>query len=111
MFFTFVFSGLIPLVVYLISVVISFKSSWSWSKMSPFECGFDPKESSRSPFSFRFFLMAVVFMVFDIELALVLPLPFIIFSFGWAPWMMLFFLILVGGAIYEWVEGCLDWMV
>nr|SBW75581.1 NADH dehydrogenase subunit 3 [Chelonoidis carbonarius] len=81
-------------------------------KLSPYECGFDPLESARLPFSIRFFLVAILFLLFDLEIALLLPLPWAIqlpyptHSFIWA-FMILSLLTL--GLIYEWIQGGLEW--
>ncbi len=81
-------------------------------KCSPFECGFDPKNSARLPFSLRFFLLAVVFLVFDIEIVLIIPIPITI-SMSLAhqimPACLIFILILMLGLLHEWNEGSLDW--
>nr|ACU87806.1 NADH dehydrogenase subunit 3 [Dicaeum everetti] len=81
-------------------------------KLSPYECGFDPLGSARLPFSIRFFLVAILFLLFDLEIALLLPLP-------WATQLqsplttlalassLIFLLIL--GLIYEWGQGGLEW--
>nr|YP_009443259.1 NADH dehydrogenase subunit 3 [Mesoclemmys hogei]ATQ37393.1 NADH dehydrogenase subunit 3 [Mesoclemmys hogei] len=81
-------------------------------KLSPYECGFDPLESAWLPFSIRFFLVAVLFLLFDLEIALLLPLP-------WATqlpspttsmtWAMVILLLLTLGLIYEWTQGGLEW--
>nr|CBH40118.1 NADH dehydrogenase subunit 3 [Ophiocomina nigra] len=81
-------------------------------KASPYECGFDPINSSRLPFSFLFFLIAILFLIFDLEIVLLLPLPFTMFNIGpqtiTSPFII-FILILTIGLIYEWVKGGLEW--
>lgn len=81
-------------------------------KSSPYECGFDPIKSSRLPFSFRFFLVAILFLLFDLEIAILLPLPISIIT-DWSTKTILpfiiFILILTLGLVYEWVKGGLDW--
>nr|AAZ22822.1 NADH dehydrogenase subunit 3 [Pogonocichla stellata] len=81
-------------------------------KLSPYECGFDPLGSARLPFSIRFFLVAILFLLFDLEIALLLPLP-------WATqlqsptttliWASTLILILTLGLVYEWIQGGLEW--
>nr|ACY72120.1 NADH dehydrogenase subunit 3 [Alophoixus pallidus]ADE61197.1 NADH dehydrogenase subunit 3 [Alophoixus pallidus]AKU77821.1 NADH dehydrogenase subunit 3 [Alophoixus pallidus]AKU77822.1 NADH dehydrogenase subunit 3 [Alophoixus pallidus]AKU77823.1 NADH dehydrogenase subunit 3 [Alophoixus pallidus] len=81
-------------------------------KLSPYECGFDPLGSARLPFSIRFFLVAILFLLFDLEIALLLPLP-------WATqlqtptttliWASTLILILTLGLVYEWTQGGLEW--
>nr|YP_007890334.1 NADH dehydrogenase subunit 3 [Murina ussuriensis]AFX97586.1 NADH dehydrogenase subunit 3 [Murina ussuriensis] len=81
-------------------------------KSSPYECGFDPMGSARLPFSMKFFLVAITFLLFDLEIALLLPLP-------WASQtnklmnMLLtaLFLIslLIASLVYEWTQKGLEW--
>nr|YP_009227544.1 NADH dehydrogenase subunit 3 [Petroica australis]AGI51026.1 NADH dehydrogenase subunit 3 [Petroica australis] len=81
-------------------------------KLSPYECGFDPLGSARLPFSIRFFLVAILFLLFDLEIALLLPLP-------WATqlqsptttlaWTSTLIFLLTAGLIYEWAQGGLEW--
>nr|ADW66085.1 NADH dehydrogenase subunit 3 [Chrysophlegma mentale] len=81
-------------------------------KLSPYECGFDPLGSARLPFSIRFFLVAILFLLFDLEIALLLPLP-------WATqlqsptttltWATTIILLLTLGLVYEWIQGGLEW--
>ncbi|YP_006280901.1 NADH dehydrogenase subunit 3 (mitochondrion) [Oncorhynchus keta] len=81
-------------------------------KLSPYECGFDPLGSARLPFSLRFFLIAILFLLFDLEIALLLPLP-------WGDqlstptltliWSTAVLALLTLGLIYEWTQGGLEW--
>nr|YP_001425579.1 NADH dehydrogenase subunit 3 [Egretta eulophotes]ABS82062.1 NADH dehydrogenase subunit 3 [Egretta eulophotes]AHN95784.1 NADH dehydrogenase subunit 3 [Egretta eulophotes] len=81
-------------------------------KLSPYECGFDPLGSARLPFSIRFFLVAILFLLFDLEIALLLPLPWAIqlqsptTTLTWASTIIL---LLTLGLIYEWTQGGLEW--
>nr|BCO16575.1 NADH dehydrogenase subunit 3 [Haemodracon trachyrhinus] len=81
-------------------------------KSSPYECGFDPLGSARLPFSLRFFLVAILFLLFDLEIALLLPTPWAINSTTPAEtltWTILIILLLTIGLIYEWTQGGLEW--
>nr|YP_187570.1 NADH dehydrogenase subunit 3 [Luidia quinaria]BAD86678.1 NADH dehydrogenase subunit 3 [Luidia quinaria] len=84
----------------------------NYEKASPYECGFDPLNSARIPFSFRFFLVAILFLLFDLEVALLFPFPYfstladpVVSSFI----SIIFLFILIVGLIFEWVQGGLDW--
>nr|AIY69619.1 NADH dehydrogenase subunit 3 [Symposiachrus verticalis] len=81
-------------------------------KLSPYECGFDPLGSARLPFSIRFFLVAILFLLFDLEIALLLPLPWAIqlqTPTTTLMWASILILLLTLGLIYEWTQGGLEW--
>nr|ARF05751.1 NADH dehydrogenase subunit 3 [Hisonotus thayeri] len=108
----------IILITAALSMILALVSFWlpqmtpDAEKLSPYECGFDPLGSARLPFSLRFFLVAILFLLFDLEIALLLPLP-------WGnqlPNPMDTFLLaaaililLTLGLIYEWLQGGLEW--
>nr|QZZ23938.1 NADH dehydrogenase subunit 3 [Notacanthurus sp. 'maculosus'] len=99
-------------VVMILASLLSKKSIIDREKSSPFECGFDPKSSSRLPFSLRFFLIAVIFLIFDVEIALLLPLIVLLPLTTPQTWFYVggfFLLILIVGLYHEWNQGALDW--
>nr|ABV23464.1 NADH dehydrogenase subunit 3 [Thamnophilus aethiops]AFM91978.1 NADH dehydrogenase subunit 3 [Herpsilochmus sticturus] len=101
-----------------LSIILTLLNFWlaqtnpNSEKLSPYECGFDPLGSARLPFSIRFFLVAILFLLFDLEIALLLPLP-------WATqlqsplttltWSSIIILLLTLGLVYEWIQGGLEW--
>nr|BBU25625.1 NADH dehydrogenase subunit 3 [Telmatherina celebensis] len=102
----------------LLSIILAFVSFWlpqitpDYEKLSPYECGFDPLGSARLPFSLRFFLVAILFLLFDLEIALLLPLPWgsqlpaPLTTFMWASTVLI---LLTLGLVYEWLQGGLEW--
>nr|QON98927.1 NADH dehydrogenase subunit 3 [Diabolocatantops pinguis]WIW75270.1 NADH dehydrogenase subunit 3 [Xenocatantops humilis] len=105
-------SFIIPMIVMLLATILSKKLINDREKSSPFECGFDPKSSARMPFSLRFFLIAVIFLIFDVEIALILPIVIIMKTSNimiWTVSSMFFILILLGGLYHEWNQGALKW--
>nr|YP_009943907.1 NADH dehydrogenase subunit 3 [Campylorhamphus procurvoides]QOD95738.1 NADH dehydrogenase subunit 3 [Campylorhamphus procurvoides] len=101
-----------------LSIILTMLNFWlaqmtpDSEKLSPYECGFDPLGTARLPFSIRFFLVAILFLLFDLEIALLLPLP-------WATqlqsplltltWTSTIIILLTLGLIYEWTQGGLEW--
>ncbi|MGV0005417.1 MAG: NADH-quinone oxidoreductase subunit A [Candidatus Porifericomitaceae bacterium WSBS_2022_MAG_OTU9] len=81
------------------------------AKTAPYECGFEPFEDARVPFDVRYYLVAIVFIVFDLEFAFFFPWALVLKEIG-APAliaMALFLGVLVAGFIYEWKQGALEW--
>ncbi len=80
-------------------------------KNSPYECGFEAFEDSRMKFDVRYYLVAILFIIFDLEIAFLFPWAIVLDEIGvfgfWA--MMLFLGVLVVGFIYEWKRGALEW--
>nr|YP_002154563.1 NADH dehydrogenase subunit 3 [Paretroplus maculatus]BAG69492.1 NADH dehydrogenase subunit 3 [Paretroplus maculatus] len=103
---------------FVLSTILAIISFWlpqmtpDHEKLSPYECGFDPLGSARLPFSLRFFLVAILFLLFDLEIALLLPLPWgdqlasPLMTFAWATTILI---LLTLGLIYEWAQGGLEW--
>nr|ADO60617.1 NADH dehydrogenase subunit 3 [Omonadus floralis] len=102
----------ITLILIVLVNLISKKTFMDREKSSPFECGFDPKSSARLPFSLQFFTIAVIFLIFDVEITLLFPLIISlkisnmkIYSFI----LSLFIAILLIGTFHEWKQGALNW--
>jgi NADH-quinone oxidoreductase subunit A len=81
------------------------------AKLSPYECGFEPFEDSRRMFDVRYYLVAIVFIIFDLETAFLYPWAVAFKTAGLFAWgsMAVFLLILVVGFCYEWKKGALEW--
>ena len=80
-------------------------------KLSVYECGFDPYEDARNVFDVRFYLVAILFIIFDLEIAFLFPWAISLGNIGLLGFssMMIFLFILTIGFIYEWKKGALDW--
>ncbi len=104
----------VGLVVGVVMIAMGFMLSPSRpdsEKLSPYECGFEAFEDSRMKFDVRYYLVAILFIIFDLEIAFLFPWAVILDKIGmvgfWA--MMLFLGVLVVGFIYEWKKGALEW--
>nr|YP_010037293.1 NADH dehydrogenase subunit 3 [Acidiella diversa]QQW48069.1 NADH dehydrogenase subunit 3 [Acidiella diversa] len=103
---------IIAMIVMTLASILSKKTLTDREKCSPFECGFDPKSSSRLPFSLRFFLITIIFLIFDVEIALILPMILIIKMSNimmWSITSIIFIIILIIGLYHEWNQGMLNW--
>jgi NADH-quinone oxidoreductase subunit A len=81
------------------------------SKLSPYECGFEAFEDARMKFDVRYYLVAILFIIFDLEIAFLFPWAVVLPDIGIAGFMamMVFLAVLVVGFVYEWKKGALDW--
>nr|APC61814.1 NADH dehydrogenase subunit 3 [Papilio dardanus] len=112
MFFISILIFMISNIMMFLTIILSKKSFMDREKNSPFECGFDPKSSARIPFSLHFFLITVIFLIFDVEIALIFPL---IYSFNLVNFFTMmkisffFLLMLLIGLYHEWNQNMLNW--
>ena len=115
-------SDYLPLVVFVILAtlisgalliapfIIAFKSP-DPQKLSPYECGFDPFDDARMRFDARFYLVSLLFIIFDLEVAFLFPWAIVFHDLGgFGFWSMILFLaVLTIGFVYEWKKGALEW--
>ena len=103
--------GVIPQVLgYVLSIAIGAENP-SAQKNSPYECGFEAFEDARMKFDVRYYLVAILFILFDLEIAFLFPWAVVLEEIGLFGFvsMMIFLAILVVGFVYEWMQGALDW--
>lgn len=106
----FLITIIIVYVLYLISYLAS-PFNPDKEKVSAYECGFSPFEDARQKFDIRFYLVSILFIIFDLEIAFLFPWTMVMFQVGFFGFitMLIFFFVLTVGFIYEWKKGALDW--
>ena len=104
-------SFILVMVLYSVSYVFSFKNKEE-EKLTAYECGFDPFDSSRIKFDIHFFIIAILFLLFDLEILYFFPLSVNLYNFPNLSFIcfLLFFWIILVGFIYEWKKGALVWI-
>lgn len=101
-----------PLLLTALAYVIGSRARAGRDLRTPYECGFDAIGRARAPFSLRFFLVAIIFVIFDVEVVLLFSLPALPYLAPYADPLLAvggFLLILLLGLLHEWREGSLDW--
>nr|ALO77677.1 NADH dehydrogenase subunit 3 [Eucnemidae sp. GENSP01] len=105
---------IITIVLILLATLLAKKTFSDREKSSPFECGFDPKSSARIPFSLQFFLIAVIFLIFDVEITLIVPFILCMKTTNMINMVTMFIvliMILLLGLYHEWKQGALIWAI
>ena len=109
---------LVYVLVVFVFVVGLFLVSYYWTyktvdaeKLSAYECGFDPFEESMGRFDIKFYIVAILFLIFDLEIVFLFPWSIMMYKLPmFSFWVVVYFLyILIVGFIYEWKKGALDW--
>jgi NADH-quinone oxidoreductase subunit A len=97
--------------IIMLSTLVIARQSPDQAKLSPYECGFEAFEDARGKFDVRFYLVAILFIIFDLEIAFLFPWAVSLGAIGLYGWlsMMLFLGILTVGFVYEWKKGALEW--
>lgn len=108
--FLFILATIIALIVFFISYLLVFQTPYL-EKISAYECGFLPFQDARLNFDVRFYLVAILFIIFDLEISFLFPWSVSLIKMGIVGFysMILFLIILTLGFIFEWQKGALDW--
>ena len=103
-------SSLLSSIIFVLSFVLSSKAD-DIEKISAYECGFNPFEDSRNEFDIRFYVVAILFLIFDLEISFLFPFAVSFDTVGLTGLasMLIFLFILTLGFVYEWKKGALDW--
>nr|QZZ18264.1 NADH dehydrogenase subunit 3 [Dikraneurini sp. SL-2021a] len=102
----------LSLIMMMMIITIGKKTIIDTQKSTPFECGFNPMEKKRLPFSIHFFLIAVLFLIFDIEIIIIMPMILTMktsLTSFWSMTSIFFVMILLTGLFHEWINGMLNW--
>nr|AQM37717.1 NADH dehydrogenase subunit 3 [Brachionus calyciflorus]QHN89974.1 NADH dehydrogenase subunit 3 [Brachionus calyciflorus]UBY46740.1 NADH dehydrogenase subunit 3 [Brachionus calyciflorus] len=106
-------SSLLVIFLKIVSLMIAESSPLNREELTPYECGFEHHNVSRVPFSLRYFFLTLIFLLFDLEIVLMLFMPYVILSNFFALGLVLltlFVFILYLSLIYEWNDGTLEWL-
>nr|YP_010535408.1 NADH dehydrogenase subunit 3 [Argas ricei]UYB77982.1 NADH dehydrogenase subunit 3 [Argas sp. San Antonio ARK-2022a]UYB77995.1 NADH dehydrogenase subunit 3 [Argas ricei] len=103
---------LINFIFLFLSIITKYNKKMNKEKYTPFECGFDPFSISRLPFSLRFFMITIIFLIFDIEIIILLPIPFLSQTPNWNYPLIFIIIIMIilFGLLYEWKKGMIEWL-
>lgn len=110
-FFFFLICLIIGLILYVISYYLILKD-FDQEKGSAYECGFEPFGDARSVFDVKFYLVGILFVIFDVEIIFLFPWCLVLGVIGFHGFvvMCLFIFLLLLGYVYEWLQGVLDWV-
>lgn len=100
---------ILTFIIFFIFFLLRFKSLMEMERVSSYECGFDINSKTRNSFSYRFFLISILFLIFDVEIALILPVPYFCIGVG-SFFFLLFLVVLVVGLLFEYFTGILRWL-
>lgn len=98
------------LLIYILFILISYRVEKGDRVISPYECGFRFRRRSRKIFSYRFFLISILFLIFDVEIVLMMVIPFVWGRRIGVLIFLLFIIVLLVGVLYEYYYGSLDWL-
>lgn len=105
-----VIASLLSFIIFILSYVLIPQKS-DQEKVSAYECGFNPFDDARDTFDVRFYLVAILFLIFDLEVSFLFPWSLVLREIGLFGFcsMILFLIILTIGFLYEWYKGALEW--
>ena len=103
--------GVLPQIATKVITVLLGDDNPDPAKLAPYECGFEAFEDARMKFDVRYYLVAILFILFDLEIAFLFPWAVVVRELGWFGFasMFVFLGILVVGFVYEWKKGALEW--